>query len=166
MKPDEKDDVMSRFAAHEIDILVSTTVVEVGVDVPNATQIVIMDAEHFGLAQLHQLRGRVGRGDKPSNCYLIVTGDNPPSERLREIENSTDGFHLAEVDLRLRGPGEIYGSLQHGALDLRIASLSDTHLISLAQKQAEAFVKSGVDVLKYKELAFSIHKYQQLTTLN
>lgn len=166
MKPDEKDDVMSRFAAHEIDILVSTTVVEVGVDVPNATQIVIMDAEHFGLAQLHQLRGRVGRGDKPSNCYLIVTGDNPPSERLREIENSTDGFHLAEVDLRLRGPGEIYGSLQHGALDLRIASLSDTHLISLAQKQAEAFVKSGADVLKYKELAFSIHKYQQLTTLN
>ena len=148
MKPDEKDDVMSRFAAHEIDILVSTTVVEVGVDVPNATQIVIMDDEHFGLAQLHQLRGRVGRGDKPSNCYLIVTGDNPPSERLREIENSTDGFHLAEVDLRLRGPGEIYGSLQHGALDLRIASLSDTHLISLAQKQAEAFVKSGADVLK------------------
>lgn len=166
MKQEEKDRIMSDFATKKIDILVSTTVVEVGVDVPNATQIVIMDAEGYGLAQLHQLRGRVGRGQKPSNCYLIVTGEEPPSRRLRELEKSTDGFHLAEVDLKLRGPGEIYGNLQHGTLDLRIATLSDTPLISAASKQAEAFAKNPENMVKYKELASTITKYQQLTTLN
>lgn len=166
MKPDEKDDIMSRFAAGKIDILVSTTVVEVGVDVPNATQIVIQDAENYGLAQLHQLRGRVGRGDRQSHCYLLITGENPPTRRLRELEKSTDGFYLAEVDLELRGPGEIYGNLQHGALDLRIASLADTKLIAAARKQALAFAKTPENMVKYPELAQSIRKYQQLTTLN
>lgn len=166
MKPAEKDDIMNRFASHKIDILVSTTVVEVGVNVPNATLMVIMDAENYGLAQLHQLRGRVGRGEHQSYCYLVTSQDRP-SRRLREMENSTDGFYLAEVDLKLRGPGEIYGSLQHGALDLRIASLSDTHLISLAQKHvSSALANPPKDMLKYKELSVSIRKYQQLTTLN
>ena len=165
MKPNEKDDIMARFAEGKIDILVSTTVVEVGVNVPNATLMVIMDAENYGLAQLHQLRGRVGRGEHQSYCYL-VTENEQPTRRLREMEKSTDGFHLAEVDLKIRGPGEIYGSLQHGALDLRIATLSDTHLISLAQKQVVELVKHPEDVLKYKELSESIRKYQQLTTLN
>ena len=126
MKSAEKDAVMEEFASGRIDILVSTTVVEVGVDVPNATLMVIENAESYGLAQLHQLRGRVGRGESESFCYLITSGDTAPSRRLREIEKSNDGFHLAEVDLKLRGPGEIYGALQHGALDLRIATLSDT----------------------------------------
>ena len=166
MKPTEKDEVMSRFAQGQSDILVSTTVVEVGVDVPNATQIVIMDAEHYGLAQLHQLRGRVGRGAKPSACYLVTSDENPPSRRLRELERSTDGFHLAEVDLKLRGPGEIYGSLQHGALDLRIATLADTELISAARKQVAEFAKDPQNMVKYQELATAIKRYQQLTTLN
>ena len=166
MKPDEKDQIMAKFAAGKTDILVSTTVVEVGVDVPNATQIIIQDAENYGLAQLHQLRGRVGRGTKASHCYLLITGDNPPTRRLKELERSTNGFYLAEVDLKLRGPGEIYGNLQHGALDLRIASLADTKLIAAARAQALAFAKTPENMVKYPELAQSIRKYQQLTTLN
>jgi ATP-dependent DNA helicase RecG len=170
MKPDEKDAIMTRFKDGEIDILVSTTVVEVGVDVPNATEIVIMDAESFGLAQLHQLRGRVGRGKKPSECYLVVADDKEPSLRIKELEKSTDGFHLAEVDLKLRGPGEIYGKLQHGAMNLKIASLADTKLISKVQKNVEQFIaeleKDPDIMLKYKELNAEIKKYQQLTTLN
>ena len=166
MKSDEKDEIMTRFKDGKIDILVSTTVVEVGVDVPNATTIVIMDAESFGLAQLHQLRGRVGRGEKPSQCFLVVQDDKEPTLRLRELEKSTDGFHLAEVDLKLRGPGEIYGQLQHGVMNLKIATLSDTKTIAKAQKAAEEFAKNPEDMLKYKELASEIKQYQQLTTLN
>ena len=166
MKPTEKDAVMTSFANGEIDILVSTTVVEVGVDVPNATLIVIENAEGYGLAQLHQLRGRVGRGLVKSDCFLLTSGDDKPSKRLQELEKSTDGFYLAEVDLKLRGPGEIYGALQHGALDLRIASLSDTRLISRAKKDAEEFLKLGDKMAEYKELMAGISKYQQITTLN
>lgn len=166
MKPAEKDAIMAQFADGEIDILVSTTVVEVGVDVPNATLMVIENAEGYGLAQLHQLRGRVGRGSTKSYCYLLTSGDAQPSRRLKELEKSTDGFYLAEVDLKLRGPGEIYGSLQHGALDLRIASLSDTKLIHRAQADVELFLKNPENMLKYKELMAGISKYQQLTTLN
>lgn len=166
MKPAEKDAVMERFSRNEIQILVSTTVVEVGVDVPNATLMVIENAESYGLAQLHQLRGRVGRGSKASFCYLLTPGDNPPSRRLRELEKSTDGFHLAEVDLKLRGPGEIYGALQHGALDLRIATLSDTKLIHRAQADVKEFLKNPENMVKYKELMSGITKYQQITTLN
>ncbi|MBR3252856.1 ATP-dependent DNA helicase RecG [Candidatus Saccharibacteria bacterium] len=166
MKPAEKDAVMTNFANGEIDILVSTTVVEVGVDVPNATLIVIENAEGYGLAQLHQLRGRVGRGLVKSDCFLLTSGDDKPSKRLQELEKSTDGFYLAEVDLKLRGPGEIYGALQHGALDLRIASLSDTRLISRAKKDAEEFLKLGDKMAEYKELMAGISKYQQITTLN
>lgn len=166
MKPAEKDAVMERFSEGEIDILVSTTVVEVGVNVPNATLMVIENAEGYGLAQLHQLRGRVGRGSAKSDCFLLTAGDNPPSRRLRELEKSTDGFYLAEVDLKIRGPGEIYGALQHGALDLRIATLSDTKLIAKAQKDTEEFLKLGANMVQYKELMEGISKYQQITTLN
>ena len=166
MKPADKDAVMEAFSKGEIQILVSTTVVEVGVDVPNSTLMVIENAENYGLAQIHQLRGRVGRGTAKSYCYLLTSGDMEPSRRLRELEKSTDGFHLAEVDLKLRGPGEIYGSLQHGALDLRIASLSDTKIIHQAQNDVTEFLQNGGNVLEYKELAAGISKYQQLTTLN
>lgn len=166
MKPAEKDAVMTDFARGEIDILVSTTVVEVGVDVPNATLMVIENAEGYGLAQLHQLRGRVGRGSVKSDCFLLTSGDDKPSRRLQELEKSTDGFYLAEVDLSLRGPGEIYGALQHGALDLRIASLTDTALISRARKDAEEFLKLGDKMADYEELMAGISKYQQITTLN
>ena len=166
MKPAEKDKIMERFSRGEIQILVSTTVVEVGVDVPNATLMTIENAESYGLAQLHQLRGRVGRGSKASFCYLLTSGDMRPSRRLKELEKSTDGFYLAEVDLKLRGPGEIYGALQHGALDLRIASLSDTKLIRRAQTDVVHFLQNPENMLKYKELITGISKYQQLTTLN
>ena len=166
MKPAEKDEIMTRFADGKIDILVSTTVVEVGVDVPNATLMVIENAESYGLAQLHQLRGRVGRGKVASFCYLLTPGDIKPTRRLRELEKSSDGFHLAEVDLKLRGPGEIYGALQHGALDLRIATLSDTKLIAKAQRDVREFLKNPENMVKYKELMSGITKYQQITTLN
>ncbi len=166
LKPEEKDAVMAQFAAGELDILVSTTVVEVGVNVPNATVILIENADHFGLSQLHQLRGRVGRSHHQSFCHLMMSGHDKPSQRLREIEKSQDGFYLAEVDLKLRGPGEIYGRAQHGTLNLQIASLSDTKLISRAQQEAADFVQSGADLLQYVHLARAVAKYQRLTTLN
>lgn len=166
MKPEEKDEIMKRFASGELDILVSTTVVEVGVDVPNATVMMIENADRFGLSQLHQLRGRVGRSVHQSYCYLVMSDSSKPSERLREIEKSNDGFYLAEVDLKLRGPGEIYGRAQHGALNLQIATLLDTKLIARAQKEARTFVESGIDLLQYKQLAAQVEQYQRLTTLN
>ena len=166
MKPAEKDEIMTLFANGEIDILVSTTVVEVGVNVPNATVMVIADADQYGLSQLHQLRGRVGRGSDASYCYLINSNSDAPTRRLREIEHSQDGFYLAEVDLKLRGPGELYGSLQHGALDLRIATITDTKLVHRADVLVKDFMKTGYDMVEYKELNESVRKYQRLTTLN
>ena len=166
LKPDEKEAVMLAFKNHEYDILVSTTVVEVGVDVPNATVIVIENADHFGLSQLHQLRGRVGRSSLLSYCYLVISDSSKPSQRLREIEKSNDGFYLAEVDLKLRGPGEIYGRSQHGALNLQIATLADTALIARAQRAVRQFVESGQDLVQYKQLCQQVQYNQRLTTLN
>ena len=166
MKADDKEAVMERFLEREIDILVSTTVVEVGVDVPNATAMLVEDADRYGLSQLHQLRGRVGRSSHQSYCYLLTSDTKKPSERLKEVERSNDGFYLAEVDLKLRGPGEIYGRAQHGALNLQVASLADTVLIAQAQKAAEEFVASGADLLQYKQLSTNVERYQRLTTLN
>jgi ATP-dependent DNA helicase RecG len=166
MAPAEKDAVMQDFAQGNLDILVSTTVVEVGVDVPNATVMVIEDADRFGLSQLHQLRGRVGRSSHQSYCYLVTSTSAKPSKRLQEVEKSNDGFYLAEVDLAMRGAGEIYGHAQSGALNLQIATLADTKLIARAQVAAKAFIASGTDLLEYKELAAHVKKYQRLTTLN
>jgi ATP-dependent DNA helicase RecG len=166
LKPAEKDAVMQQFIAGDLDILVSTTVVEVGVDVPNATVIIIENADRFGLSQLHQLRGRVGRSTYQSYCFLISSTSAKPSQRLKAIERSNDGFYLAEVDLKLRGPGEIYGHNQHGALNLQIATLADTKLIARSQNQAKKFVASGANLLQYKQLAAEVQYYQRLTTLN
>ena len=163
---EEKAEVMQKFADGELDMLVSTTVVEVGVNVPNATVMLIENADNFGLSQLHQLRGRVGRGKHQSFCHLMMSGHDKPSQRLREIERSQDGFYLAEVDLKLRGPGEIYGKMQHGDLNLKIASLADTALIARAQVEAERFVKEGQDLLQYNHLAHAVSRYQRLTVLN
>ena len=163
---EEKAEVMQKFADGELDMLVSTTVVEVGVNVPNATVMLIENADNFGLSQLHQLRGRVGRGKYQSFCHLMMSGHDKPSQRLREIEKSQDGFYLAEVDLKLRGPGEIYGKMQHGDLNLKIASLADTALIARAQVEAERFVKEGQDLLQYNHLAHVVSRYQRLTVLN
>jgi len=166
LSPAEKEAVMQQFASGAIDILVSTTVVEVGVDVPHATVMIIEDADRFGLAQLHQLRGRVGRSEYQSYCYLVPSDSKKPSQRLREIEKSNDGFYLAEVDLQLRGPGEIYGRAQHGALNLQVATLGDTKLIARAQKAAQWFAQSGDTLVHYTQLARQVEHYQRLTTLN
>ena len=162
----EKEAVMQQFADGKVDILVSTTVVEVGVNVPNATVILIENADRFGLSQLHQLRGRVGRSSYQSYCHLVTSDNKKPTQRLREIEKSNDGFYLAEADLKLRGPGEIYGRMQHGALNLRIATLADTKLIARAQAEAKRFIDSGEDLVQYKQLSSRVHNYQRLTTLN
>jgi ATP-dependent DNA helicase RecG len=139
MRPDEKDETMIKFRDQEYHILVSTTVVEVGVDVPNATVMVIEGADRFGLAQLHQLRGRVGRGAAQSYCLLIPTHeDKTENERLQAMAESNDGFLLAEKDLTLRGPGEFLGTRQSGyASGLRMASITDVNLIEKARREAQ-----------------------------
>lgn len=163
---DEKETVMRTFAAGDLDILVSTTVVEVGVDVPNATAIIIEGADRFGLAQLHQLRGRVGRSDLQSYCYLVPSTSQKPSERLRELERSNDGFYLAERDLELRGPGEIYGRAQSGALNLTVANIGDMRLLKRAQTAASWWLGHGGDLLQYDQLKKEVERYRRLTTLN
>ena len=131
---------MKGFAAGEIDILVSTTVIEVGVDVANATIMLIEHAERFGLAQLHQLRGRVGRGSHSSACILMTPSrlNDVARQRIQAMVSTTDGFRLAEVDLNIRGPGELAGTRQSGIPEFRVANLLiDTELLSLAQKEAD-----------------------------
>ena len=138
MKPKEKESVMLAFAEGDIQILVATTVVEVGVDVPNANLIVIEGADRFGLSQLHQLRGRVGRGKHQSYCVLVTDTRNPDSiQRLRVLASTTDGFKIAEEDLKLRGPGDFFGSRQHGMPAMRLADLTgDMRLLQEAQQAA------------------------------
>lgn len=137
MKSADKEAVMEGFYADRIKLLVSTTVIEVGVNVPNASILVVEHAERFGLAQLHQLRGRVGRGSHASYCILIAGRSATSQERLKVIEQTSDGFRLAEEDLRLRGPGQFFGAMQHGLGDLRIADvLADMDLLLLARRAA------------------------------
>ena len=142
LKPKEKEAVMASFAAGELDILVATTVVEVGVDVPNATVMVVEDAERFGLSQLHQLRGRVGRGPWQSWCVLMTASQNPESiRRLKVLTSTNDGFKIAEEDLKLRGPGDFFGQRQHGLPQLKVADFaSDLALLKEAQQAAQELV--------------------------
>lgn len=166
MKPAEKEAIMQQFMRHELDILVSTTVIEVGVNVPNATVMLIENAERFGLAQIHQLRGRVGRSDHQGYCFLMMGDSSKPSRRLQALEQVYDGFRLAELDLEIRGPGAIYGTMQHGTLDLRIAKLTDTSLISAARKMAQEFIDKQENLLKYKHLAERVKAVRAVTNLN
>jgi ATP-dependent DNA helicase RecG len=147
MKPEEKDRVMAQFRDGLYDILVSTTVIEVGVDVPNATVMLIEGANRFGLAQLHQLRGRVGRGPEKSYCLLIPeTPDALENERLQVMTETNDGFVLAEHDLEQRGPGQFLGTRQAGFSELQLASLTDVRLIEKARRHAEAFFEGHPDL--------------------
>lgn len=166
LKAAEKSAVMQNFIDRKLDILVATTVIEVGIDVPNATIILIESAERFGLAQLHQLRGRVGRSQHQGYCYLMPSDSKPPSRRLRALESSSNGFQLAELDLDLRGPGAIYGQMQHGQLDLRIAKLSDVKLIANARAEAQAIIDSSEDLLKYSYLMEHVNRLRAVTNLN
>lgn len=144
MKPKEKDAVMAAFAAHETDILVSTTVIEVGVDVPNAALMVVENADRFGLSQLHQLRGRVGRGKHQSYCVLMTSTHSAESrERLRVLAKTADGFRIAEEDLKLRGPGDFFGQRQHGLPQLGIADLAgDMRVLKEAQQAAQVLLEA------------------------
>lgn len=162
----EKTKVIEDFLAKKIDILVATTVIEVGIDIPNASLILIESAEKFGLAQIHQLRGRVGRDGQQAFCYLVTSDNSSPSRRLSTLETIDDGFRLAEIDLELRGPGAVYGVAQHGQLDLRFAQLSDHRLIESAGESAASFIKDNENLLKYSVLAEHIAKLRAVTNLN
>jgi len=143
---DEKEVIMRRFQRGEIDVLVATTVIEVGVDVPNATVMVVEHAERFGLAQLHQLRGRVGRGAARSYCILMTGArvSEQGEERLNAMVRTQDGFELAELDLAMRGPGEFFGTRQAGLPDFRVANLvRDRQLLEIAKHEAERFANSA-----------------------
>ena len=162
MKPREKDAVMTAFAGGELDVLVSTTVIEVGVDVPNAALMVVENAERFGLAQLHQLRGRVGRGKHQSYCVLVTSTRNPDSRaRLKVLTKTTDGFQIAEEDLKLRGPGDFFGQRQHGLPQLRIADLAgDMRALKEAQLAARELLERdpGLKRPEHAPLLKQIHR--------
>lgn len=163
MKPAEKEDIMARFLAREIDLLVSTTVVEVGVDVPNATVMMVENAERFGLAQLHQLRGRVGRSEHQSFCIFVDAQNSEKSkQRLQILAHSNDGFEIAEQDLKLRGPGDIFGVRQSGALDFAIADIyEDGALLREAAEDAAFVLKSdaALSLLEHAELRHELDRF-------
>ncbi|RIK33229.1 MAG: DNA helicase RecG, partial [Chloroflexi bacterium] len=160
MSGNEKDEIMRAFAAQEYDVLVSTSVIEVGIDVPNASLILIEDAERFGLAQLHQFRGRVGRGEHQSYCALISRADQPDAlARLEALVASNDGFALAEKDLELRGPGDFLGTRQSGLPDLRVALLSDLNTLTLAREAAQQLFAEDPELSHYPQLAEQVRRF-------
>lgn len=164
LKPSQKEEIMTAFKEHRIDILVSTTVIEVGIDVPNATLMVIVHAERFGLSQLHQLRGRVGRGSEQSYCILLAY--EPLSEearqRLKAMEQYSDGFSIAEQDLLIRGPGEFFGTRQSGMPDLRIANIvRDGALIPVAKEIANELIKRDPELKGYPLLRKQVEEFWQ-----
>ncbi len=166
IRQEAKDKIMKKFLNRELDILVATTVIEVGVDVPNASVMIIENAERFGLAQIHQLRGRVGRSEDQGFCYLMLSDSSEPNRRMKALERSNDGFALAELDLEIRGPGAIYGTLQHGALDLRVAKITDTKLIASARQAAQSFIDKKENLLKYEHLHDRVKQLRAVTNLN
>ncbi len=172
MKPAEKEAVMRDFADNKLKILVSTTVIEVGIDVPNATIMMIENAERFGLSQLHQLRGRVGRGEEKSYCILVSDSTTQNAyERLKTMKSTRDGFKIADADFRLRGPGDFFGSRQHGLPKLSISSLADTRNLDISQKIADYVIKDSQNLTddRYRALSGEIKRLFKSTgdeTLN
>lgn len=161
LRPAEKEAAMSAFRAGDTDVLVSTTVIEVGIDVPNATVMVIEDADRFGLSQLHQLRGRVGRGSHPGTCLLISDAPaDDAAERLAAMVKTNDGFELANEDLRIRGQGTVFGERQSGMADLRIADLfRDLELLIEARRDAFAIVDGDPDLVEHGDLADEVRAF-------
>ncbi|MDR2114561.1 MAG: DEAD/DEAH box helicase, partial [Bifidobacteriaceae bacterium] len=161
MSSTQKDQTMAAFQAGEIDVLVATTVIEVGIDVPEATALVVLDADRFGLSQLHQLRGRVGRGSTPAVCLLVSEAEpgTPAALRLEAMERTTNGFELAEVDLQTRREGQILGDTQSGSSSLRLVRLAqDAELVLDARAAAEQIVTSDPDLTEYPRLRFEVDR--------
>ena len=154
MKPSLKDQIMNDFKKNKIQILVSTTVIEVGVNVPNATLMIIENAERFGLAQLHQLRGRVGRGSHKSHCILIYSSkSNICKQRMEIMEETNDGFKISEKDLEIRGPGEFFGTRQHGLPELKVANIfKHIKILKLAQEEAKNILKNDKNLSKNENI--------------
>ena len=164
MKAEEKDEVMRQFRVGELDILVSTSVVEVGIDVPNASVMLVEGANRFGLAQLHQFRGRVGRGEHQSYCLLLADASTPDAEaRLRAISETNDGFRLAEEDLKLRGPGEFFGTRQSGLPDIKLAKLGDVRLLEMARSEAKTIFEDDPELSRpeYRLLSRKLNAFWQ-----
>jgi len=163
LKQEEKDQIMKDFKENKINILVSTSVVEVGIDVPNATIMLIEGAERFGLSQLHQFRGRVGRGAHQSYCFLFTNAlSDEGKTRMKAMEMHSSGFKLAEIDLKLRGPGEIYGVRQSGIPDLKMASLTDYEMIEKARTSAQRIINKDPLLKTYDKLAGKISELQEI----
>ena len=160
MKPKEKNEVMQRFIEGTTDILVSTTVIEVGIDVPNATVMMIENAERFGLSTLHQLRGRVGRGNKKSYCVLVSDAKGETArERLMTMKKYSDGFKIADTDLKLRGPGDFFGSRQHGLPELKIADMvEDMDTLQNAQECAKSILRNDFSLSNHPALKNQMNK--------
>jgi ATP-dependent DNA helicase RecG len=162
MKARDKEEVMNNFIRNEIKILVTTSVVEVGVDVPNAAIMMIEGADRFGLAQLHQFRGRVGRSQHQSYCFLFTENDSDKTmERLKAMENCFDGFTLAKMDLKFRGPGEVYGTAQKGFPELKIASLFDYQLIKKAYEEAKKLISQDKNLINHPLLKEELSKFEK-----
>jgi ATP-dependent DNA helicase RecG len=163
MKSIEKQEVMANFKARRINILVATTVIEVGIDIPNATLMVIENAERFGLSQLHQLRGRVGRGEHQSACYLVASPRGDDSyQRIQAMIRTNNGFQIAEADLNIRGPGEFFGTRQSGIPNFKIANIiHDASLLESAKKEAELLIKADphLEASKHQLLKRMLQKH-------
>lgn len=161
MKQEEKDEIMAKFSANEINLLVATSVIEVGIDVPNATIMIIEGAERFGLSQLHQFRGRVGRGDHQSYCFLFTNKESTNgTKRLTAMVKYQSGFALSEIDLEMRGPGELYGLRQSGIPDLKMASLTDAHTISKARHYATDLIEKDPEMKNFFLLKAKLDKLE------
>ncbi len=163
MKTKEKEEIMKKMKKKEIDILVSTSVVEVGIDIQNATLMMIEGADKFGLSQLHQFRGRVGRGKDQSFCFLFTdSGAKKTRMRLKALLNSKSGFELAEKDLEIRGPGEVFGARQWGIPDLAMSSLTDVFLVEKTRNWAQRILQQDPQLKKYPALAEEIKDFGRI----
>mgnify|MGYP001407145307 CR=1 FL=1 len=162
MKAKEKEAVMQEFQNKKIGILVSTSVVEVGIDIPNATVMIIENSERFGLSQLHQFRGRVGRGEFQSYCFLFTeTATQKSFQRLKALEKTNDGFEISKIDLELRGPGQFFGTIQSGLPDIAMENLSNVKLIKFAREEASEILKFDPELKKHPLLADALQKFQE-----
>jgi ATP-dependent DNA helicase RecG len=162
LKAKEKETVMQEFKDKKTQILVSTSVVEVGIDVPNATVMIIENAERFGLSQLHQFRGRVGRSEYQSYCFLFTDSDTRKSiERLQALEKTNDGFEISKIDLELRGPGQFFGHIQSGLPDITMENLTNVKLIKFAREEAQNILATDPQLKKHPLLADALRKFSE-----